>query len=210
MEYNAKFFQLLCDSLASHFGPTCEVVFHDLTRDYDHTIVAIANGHVTNRKIGGPGTNAGLKALKELDANCNYSTYISHSKDGRTLKSTSTYFRNDEGMIVASLCINQDISDLLSMQSTLNGLLNTCKVENECFSNDISETLECMISDAVAHVAKPVFRMTREDKTEAIRYLDAHGAFLVKRSTERVCAALDISRNSFYSYLDDSRKSADQ
>ena len=113
-------------------------------------------------------------------------------------------------MIVASLCINQDISDLLSMQSTLNGLLNTCKVENECFSNDISETLECMISDAVAHVAKPVFRMTREDKTEAIRYLDAHGAFLVKRSTERVCAALDISRNSFYSYLDDSRKSADQ
>ena len=66
MEYNAKFFQLLCDSLASHFGPTCEVVFHDLTRDYDHTIVAIANGHVTNRKIGGPGTNAGLKALKEL------------------------------------------------------------------------------------------------------------------------------------------------
>lgn len=208
MKYDVRVIQLLCDSLASHFGPTCEVVFHDLTLDYDHTIVAIANGHVTNRSIGGPGTNAGLKALKELSPDCNYSTYISHTKDGRAMKSTSTYFRNAEGIIIASLCINQDISDLLYMQNTLGAMLNTTKVENECFSNDISDVLESMIGEAISHIGKPVFRMSRDEKTAAIHYLDAHGAFLVKRSVERVCAVLDISRNSFYSYLDDARKSA--
>lgn len=113
MNFNLKDIQLLCDSIANQFGPSCEVVFHDLTQDYDHTIVAIANGHITNRTVGGPGTNAGLKALKELSPDSNSSTYMTHTKDGRTLKTTSAYFRDEQGNIVSSLCINLDISDML-------------------------------------------------------------------------------------------------
>lgn len=29
------------------------VVLHDLEKDYEHTIVDIRNGHITNRKVGG-------------------------------------------------------------------------------------------------------------------------------------------------------------
>ena len=209
MKYDVNTVQLLCDSIASHFGPTCEVVFHDLTKDYDHTIVAIANGHITNRSVGGPGTNAGLKALKGIAPDCNCSTYLSHSKDGRALKSTSTYFRDEDGNIVASLCINQDISDLLCMQNVLSGMLNNVKEETEIFSNDISDVLESMINDAIAYIGKPAFRMSRDEKIDVIRYLEAHGAFLVKRSAEKVCAMLDISRNSFYAYLDGIRKTGE-
>ena len=209
MNFNLKDIQLLCDSIANQFGPSCEVVFHDLTQDYDHTIVAIANGHITNRTVGGPGTNAGLKALKELSPDSNSSTYMTHTKDGRTLKTTSAYFRDEQGNIVSSLCINLDISDMLCMRNMLDAQLNIGKEENECFSNDISDVLESIINDTISHIGKPGFRMSRREKIEAIRYLDSHGAFLVKRSVERVCAALDVSRNSFYAYLDDAIKNRD-
>lgn len=49
--------------IAEQFGQNCEVVLHDLTKPYDQTIVAIYNGHVTGRVIGGSGTNAGLEIL---------------------------------------------------------------------------------------------------------------------------------------------------
>ena len=209
MNFTLKDIQLLCDSIANQFGPSCEVVFHDLTKDYDHTIVAIANGHITNRTVGGPGTNAGLKALKELSPDSNSSTYMTHTKDGRTLKTTSAYFRDEQGNIVSSLCINLDISDMLCMRNMLDAQLNIGKEENECFSNDISDVLESIINDTISYIGKPGFRMSRREKIEAIRYLDNHGAFLVKRSVERVCAALDVSRNSFYAYLDDSRKNSE-
>ena len=209
MNFTLKDIQLLCDSIANQFGPSCEVVFHDLTKDYDHTIVAIANGHITNRTVGGPGTNAGLKALKELSPDSNSSTYMTHTKDGRTLKTTSAYFRDENGTIVSSLCINLDVSDMLCMRNMLDAQLNIGKEENECFSNDISDVLESIINDTISYIGKPGFRMSRREKIEAIRYLDNHGAFLVKRSVERVCAALDVSRNSFFDYLDDSRKNSE-
>lgn len=95
------------------------------------------------------------------------------------------------------------------MRNMLDAQLNIGKEENECFSNDISDVLESIINDTISHIGKPGFRMSRREKIEAIRYLDSHGAFLVKRSVERVCAALDVSRNSFYAYLDDARKNSD-
>ena len=42
--------ELLCQiakGIAAQFGSHCEVVVHDLTRQADHTIVAIENGHVS-------------------------------------------------------------------------------------------------------------------------------------------------------------------
>ena len=43
-------------TLASAAGPHVEVVLHNLDDsdvDLDHTIMAITNGHVTGRKVGG-------------------------------------------------------------------------------------------------------------------------------------------------------------
>ena len=38
--------------IAAQFGSSCEVVIHDLSRNPDHSIVAIINGHVSGRKVG--------------------------------------------------------------------------------------------------------------------------------------------------------------
>ncbi|WP_295753632.1 PAS domain-containing protein, partial [uncultured Oscillibacter sp.] len=38
--------------IAAQFGSDCEVAIHDLSRDPDRSIVFIANGHVSGRKVG--------------------------------------------------------------------------------------------------------------------------------------------------------------
>ena len=201
--------QAVCDSVAAHFGDSCEVVFHDLTMDYSHTIVAIANGHITGRAVGGCGTVAGLQALRENDLSLKHTNdcaaYLNRSPNGAMLKTTSAYFRDTSGEIIASLCINQDISNLLFLQEEVSKLLSVQKDTSETFSNDISDILDSMINDAIASTGKPVERMTRKDKIAIIQHLDKQGAFLVKRSVERICMRLSISRNSFYAYLDDGR-----
>ena len=64
MGYVSDNINLLSDiakCIAMQFGENCEVVLHDLTLPYNKTIVAIWNGHVTGRKVGDGGTNAGLE-----------------------------------------------------------------------------------------------------------------------------------------------------
>lgn len=50
--------------IATTLGPECEVVLHDWSKGYDKSIVAIENGHVTNRKVGDCGSNLGLEVIR--------------------------------------------------------------------------------------------------------------------------------------------------
>ena len=88
------FLQSLVKGIAAQFGDRCEVVLHDLTLPYDQTIVAIENGHITGRSVGGPGTNLGLELLRGTTEDGNKINYVTQTKDGRLLRSTSLYMRN--------------------------------------------------------------------------------------------------------------------
>ena len=68
--------QEFMDMLEKQFGNSCEIVLHDLTKDYNHTIVDIRNGHITGRKIGGCGSNLGLEVLSGNVKNGNRFNYI--------------------------------------------------------------------------------------------------------------------------------------
>lgn len=52
---NKKLITDILDILEGHFGKNVEFVVHDLSLDYEHTIVDIRNGEVTGRKVGGTG-----------------------------------------------------------------------------------------------------------------------------------------------------------
>ena len=60
-----NFLRHLAKGLADQFGPNCEVVIHDLSDNYkENSIVAIENGHVSNRKVGDGPSLAVLDALR--------------------------------------------------------------------------------------------------------------------------------------------------
>ena len=76
-----ELFTKILDMLEQHFGQSCEIVLHDLTREYDHTIVDIRNGHITGRKVGDCGSNLGLEVLRGTVVNGDRFNYISHTTD---------------------------------------------------------------------------------------------------------------------------------
>ena len=50
--------------------------------------------------------------------------------------------------------------------------------------------------------------LDKEDKVAVVRYLDNKGAFLIKKSAERVADFLGISRFTVYNYLNEAQEEA--
>ena len=105
--------QPVMQAIAETIGDNCEIVLHDLSSgDLDKTVYAIYNGLVSGRKVGGPSTNLGVEVLDDPYRNHDEFGYRAVTDDGRELRSSSVYFRNPQGQIIAALCINYDLTDI--------------------------------------------------------------------------------------------------
>ena len=65
----------ILDLLEAHFGSSVEFVVHDLTLNYEHTIVDIRNGEITGRQIGDTGDILGLQVLRGTENNSDDNFY---------------------------------------------------------------------------------------------------------------------------------------
>lgn len=193
--------------IAMQFGENCEVVLHDLTLPYDKTVVAIWNGHVTGRKIGDGGTNAGLEILKGTTSPDDQYCYINSTPNGRILRSTSKYFRNEDGKVNGSMCINLDITDLIQCENVLHTLTTPSSQSTqkapEYFIGNIDNLLEEMMNEAVMMTGKTIKELTKNDKVFIVHSLDDKGFFLFKKSAEKLADFLGMSRYSIYNYLNE-------
>lgn len=199
-------------ALATAAGPTVEVVLHNLDSadvDLDHTIMAIENGHVTGRSVGGPSTSLGLDVLKDRKGNHDVFGYTGHTADGRQLRCSSVYFRNASGDIIASLCVNVDLSALQRARNMLDALLpssaQTDDAPKEHFGADLVSVMGSMIREAIREIGRPVEGMSREDKITVLSRLDQRGATQMRKSVEAIAKQLGISRVTAYSYLEEAR-----
>lgn len=195
--------------IAEAVGSHCEVVLHDLTsRDLAHTIVAIENGHVTGRTVNGPSTNLGIDLLNDEAAEHDDFGYRGRTVDGRELHSSSIYFRNKAGCVIAALCINVDLTPLQVVQTAVTGLLpDSEQPEKELVGPDIASALNEMITEAIAAAGKAVPHMTKADRIELMRGLELRGAFRVRHAVDHVAQRLGISRVTAYGYLREIRQS---
>ena len=95
----------------------------------ENSIVAIENGHVSNRKVGDGPSLAVLDALKSDPQKLeDHASYLTKTKDGRILKSTTIYIRNDEQKIIGVFSINYDITELIMIENAIKPLVS---VESE-------------------------------------------------------------------------------
>jgi predicted transcriptional regulator YheO len=183
---------------------------HDWSKPVDSTIVVIENGHVTGRKVGDPGTNLGLEIMRGTSEGDNRHNYVTQTKEGRILRSTSMYVKNNAGVIIGAMCINFDITSLMVAEKTLQSLTASgLQPVRESFVSNVNDLLDTLIQEAQETVGKPPVLMSKEDKIKIIQLLDQKGAFLIKKSGEKVCGYLSISKYTLYSYLEES-KAADQ
>ena len=162
-----NFLRHLAKGLADQFGPNCEVVIHDLSDNYkENSIVAIENGHVTNRKVGDGPSMAVLDALRsEPDKLQDHTSYLTKTKDGRILKSTTIYIRNENQKVIGIFSINYDITELMMVENAIKPLISVASKEEQVspIPQNVTDLLNELIEESTRQVGKPVPLMTRED-----------------------------------------------
>jgi len=198
--------------IAKTFGKDCEVLLHDAS-NLENSIVMIENAHVTGRKVGSPMTDLGLYFLKsDLFKDTEFiANYQTESKDGKKLKSTSIFIRDDKKKIIGFLCINYALDYLTEIRKNIddfcavnkevdkNGINNEEK--EEIFTDNLDDLLERVFVKAQEIVGKSIAQMQKDDKLEVIRYLQKKGVFLVKGNIDKIANKLNVSRYTVYNYL---------
>lgn len=193
-------------AIAAQFGTNCEVVIHDLSEGkLSASIVYIENGHVSNRKIGDGPSHVVLDAIhSDMSKVEDHLGYLTRTKDGRILKSSTIYIRNDEGLVTYILAINYDITGFMMTENALKSFIGSEETgeETEKITNNVNDLLDDLIERSVKKIGKPVAYMTKEEKTAAIQFLNDSGAFLIQKSGDKVSKYFGISKYTLYSYID--------
>jgi predicted transcriptional regulator YheO len=196
------FLARLTSGLAEAVGKNCEVVLHNF-EDPEHSVVAIANGHITGRKVGDTVDVLGLQLLRNPPP-ADLLNYRTETKNGRVLRSSSIFLRKDSGEIFGALCINCDISGLIKLQQWLQDTVLPAEgAVHEEFEHDVDSILDHLIKDAVRSTGREIAELTREDKIAIITYLENKGAFLIRYSADRIAELLSISKFTIYNYLEE-------
>ncbi len=203
------YYSRLIKGLADHFGTSTEIVLHDLhSKDPRHSIVAIENGYVTGRKIGDGPSRIVQEALKtDSDRLEDRLSYLTKTEDGKILKSSSIYIRDESGSAIGIIGINTDITLTMAMEKQLHDF-HTPDIpdeEPEPITTNVAEILDGLIVQSIQLIGKPAALMSKDEKIKAIRFLNDSGAFLITKSGPKVCTAFGISKYTLYSYLDEAK-----
>ncbi|GKX30030.1 hypothetical protein SH1V18_25100 [Vallitalea longa] len=205
-DMNLDFLKRLAKGIVNHFGSNCEVVIHDLKSDsLQKTIIEIENGHVTNRKIGDGASHIVLDTINNDNDSLEDSIgYLTKTHDGRVLKSSSIYIRDENKEPIGIFCINYDVTELTIAENSIKSLLNHKdeKKEVEEIPQNVNDLLDNLIEQSVKMIGKPVALMSKEDKIKSIQFLNKAGAFLITKSGDKISKYFGISKYSIYNYID--------
>ena len=210
MRHTLDFLKQLAHGLAIQFGSSCEIAIHDLkTKDLEKSIVYIENGHISNRQIGDGPSGIVLETLQSDPSTIHDKlSYLTKTEDGRILKSSTFYIRDDDGSISYIFSLNYDITAFTAASTAIQSLIATKDKLPDLtgdsprqITHNVNELLDLLIEQAVAKVGKPVAMMNKDDKVAVVQYLDHAGAFLITKSGDKLSSYLGISKFTLYSYM---------
>jgi predicted transcriptional regulator YheO len=198
------------DFLAEALGHNTEVVLHDVS-DFNNSVVAIRNNHISGRQVGSPMTNLGLKVIKEAGETHQsfIAGYQSRSKDGNLLKSSTYFIKDENDQIIAMLCLNTDYHMLQKAKDALAEISEELAVPDlqmpgmvsEFLSMDVSELIEHNIRRAYPEYGTTQRKLSQKEKMEIVSRLNDMGTFLMKGAVAYVAEAIGSSVPTIYRYL---------
>ena len=147
-------------------------------------------------------TDLGLEMLRKGDTHPRFN-YRTYTESGKTLKSASIWLRDSVGEIYGALCINLDVTAIEIFEDFIRDLAaGSPQAElTEAFPQDLNDMLETMIAECEYRLAKPAKEMNKDERIEAVRFLEERGAFQVRNSAAIVAARLGVTRKTIYNYL---------
>jgi predicted transcriptional regulator YheO len=198
------------DGLASYCGEAFEIVLHDLT-DLDHSIIKIVNGFHSGRKEGAPITDFALSMLEQIKKNNvsgssapyqePYITYLSLSKYGKPVKSTTIVIFGEKNEPIGLLCIN------LYLDSPLTSLLQNFSLAApteyiaENFISDSDELIARSLAKVKTEVMADNAVSVSQKNKEIVTLLYYQGIFKLKDAVQIVSRDLGISKNTVYLHI---------
>lgn len=191
--------------LGETFSPVLEVVVHDL-RQPDQSIIAIHNAHVTGRTVGSPATNVGRQRVAEDNLPDHCYNYATESPFGGKLKSSTLAFRNEQGKVLGSLCLNLDLSFMSQARTLLDTLMNIEQGSQlsgvERFTSGVAQT---GIKEAIEEIKVKNNFQTRHigpDENKAIIKALLEDDHLSKKGAiTTIAKELSLTRPTIYKYL---------
>lgn len=196
----------LIKGLSEMLGPDYEVVLHDLS-DHGSSIVAIENGHISGRAIGAPLAEYAVEMLEraraEKDRNyvCNF---LSRTSDGKPIRSSTFYLRDESGKIVGYLCINYDMTRAEIVKQLAKSLTRIAGGAQGIPTGGVPLCAD-MLEENLRHIRnrarKPLHLCTKAENLELIRTLDDEGFFMLKGAVESYAKEAGKTKYTIYSYL---------
>lgn len=216
----------LVEFLGKTLGPDYEIVLHDLDSK-DLAIAAIANAHISGRKIGGPLTDAALRMLssKTYETKNFLCNYRGLAQNGHVLRSSTMFIRDTERRPIGLLCINFDDHRYQELHQKLLSVVHpgtfleetpaaalpvmeegssaskTAAPITESFSMDIPTLMQKMFDDATATLETPIDRLNQFERRDIVEQLNEQGLFQLKGAVSFVARKFSCSNATIYRYL---------
>ncbi len=208
----------IAESFVHTLGENAEIVVHDL-RSIDSSVVAIG-GALTNRKVGAPIPDPEFLPEHLSTMTDDQLNYLTQTRDGHILCSSTVWIRDDHGKIVGAICINVDQSDIRLAQTILTRCVaqlpsiapSAERAETPrltTFARDIDQFVALALESTLQSVGKLPHQMSRADRISMISELDRQGIFQLRGAAETVAQQLGVSRATVFNYLRETRSQAD-
>ena len=226
MEENERIlnqYKVLVDFLGHTLGCGYEIVLHDV-RTPEAGIVAIANGSVSGRGIGSPMTDKALQmaAQGEYQRSDYLVNYAGRIPNGKLIRSSTMFIKDDDGNLIGMLCVNFDDSQYQDLAKRLSDLIHpkeysfsesreepsavtefheTGAKDAEQFHNNPDDLIESIFHKATEKYDISLDRLTQDERVEIIRQLKDNGLFQLKGAIPYVAERLFCSTASVYRYI---------
>lgn len=196
--------------LGKVLGPDTEVVLQDICKQ-NARIVAIANGHVSGRKIGDAPSDFIFQMINNKEYTDSHRLNFSSVAHGGKVLRSSTYFMRDEDKnLKGMLCINMDVSKYIAICEQIKQLSGIENLRDESVENKENIYL-ISVKDAIwDHISSvlremsidiPLSRLTAKEKQNIVVKLHEQGVFNLKGAVTEVVRYLEVSEPTIYRYL---------
>jgi D-arginine utilization repressor len=193
----------ICEGIAAWLHPHAEVVLHDLETD---RIVRIWN-NMSRRKAGEASLIANdVQLAADRDV---YGPYERSNWDGRRLKCISSIVRDVQGGRSGLLCLNLDVSQFDALGAFLSAFATSASaIPAGLNAIDWREQIHTALGAHLREINTALPALTRAQKIQAVRALDAQHLFATRNAVQHVGEILGVSRATVYNWLSEARGNA--
>jgi predicted transcriptional regulator YheO len=215
-------YKITVEGLAAYYGDAFEIVLHDLT-DLDHSIIKIINGFHSGRKEGGPITDFALSMLEQIRKNSEvaeknadespgkavtgpFLSYVSASKYGKPVRSTTIVIFGEHKRNIGMLCINLYLDSPISSLLQNFSLVPPADYVSENFINDSNELILRALEKVKVKVNADDTIPPYLKNKEIVTLLYHQGIFKLKNAVQTVAGDLGIAKNTVYLHIGPRKK----